>query len=138
MDKSVFLLTVIQNLSNKIRKIKEQAFRQADYQDLSAASIHYINVISTIHNPTFAELANQLGLSKPSVTLMINKLHEKGYVQKTQSHEDGRVYYISLTEKGKTIATAYNDAQHKVVEHIATRLNHEEIDTLIALLTKIS
>ncbi|MGD9212929.1 MAG: MarR family transcriptional regulator [Desulfobacteraceae bacterium] len=138
MKKSTLLLSVIQTLSKKIRQIKEQEFQQFDYQDLSAASIHYIDVISTMHNPTFVELANKLGLSKPSVTIMINKLIEKGYLQKTRSHEDGRVFYITLTEQGRSIANALNDAHHKVVEHISTRLSGREIETLIALLTKIS
>lgn len=138
MEKGILLLNVIQNLSNKIREIKEREFQQTDYQDLSVASIHYINVISSMHNPTFVELANKLGFSKPSVTIMINKLLEMGYVQKTRSHEDGRVFYIALTEKGKKIAKAYDDAHYKVVEHITAKLSSEEIDTLIALLTKIS
>ncbi len=138
MDKSNFLLSVIQNLSNKIREIKEQEFHQTDYQDVSAAGIHYIDVINNMHNPTFVELSNKMGLSKPSVTLMINKLQEKGYVQKIQSSEDGRVFFISLTEKGKSIARAYKDAHYKVVEHISSCLNNDEINTLIALLTKIS
>lgn len=138
MKKSVLLLAVIQNLSNKIREIKDHQFRQTAYQDLSAASIHYIDVISTMHHPTSVELADKLGLSKPSVTIMVNKLVEKGYVQKTRSHEDGRVFYLDLTETGKTIARAYHKAHYKVVEHIYSRLSREEIETLIALLTKIS
>lgn len=138
MEKGVLLLQVIQNLSNTIREIKEREFHVADYQNLSVASMHYINVISQMHNPTFVELANKLGFSKPSVTIMVNKLLDMGYVEKNRSHEDGRVFYISLTEKGKNIAKAFNDAQYKVVEHVATKLRDEEIDTLIALLTKIS
>ena len=138
MEKSVLLLTVIQNLSNTIREIKEHEFRRTEYQDLSAASIHYIDVMSTMHHPTSVELADKLGLSKPSVTIMVSKLVENGYVQKTRSHEDGRVFYLALTEKGKTIANAYHEAHYKVVEHISSRLSLEEIETLIALLTKIS
>ncbi len=138
MDKSVFLLTVFQDLSSKIHEIKEQAFRRSDCQDLSVANLHYIDVISTLHNPTFVELAKKLGLSKPSVTIMVNKLLEKGYVQKTRSPDDGRVFYITLTAKGRKIATSYHEAQQKVVEYISSKLTPKDVETLIVLLTKIS
>ena len=138
MDKATLLYTTIQNLSSRIRSIKEQALRSPAYQDLSLAAIHYLHTIDGMKDPTFVELADRLGYSKPSVTVMVSKLIDRGFVRKTRSREDGRVYYLSLTTAGAEITAAYEAAQAQVVEHITSKLDSDEIDRLIRLLDKIS
>ncbi len=48
---------------------------------------------------TVSELANKLNLSRPATTQKVNELEKKGYIIKTQSKEDKRVTYLSLSEK---------------------------------------
>lgn len=138
MSKTQYLLTVIQDLSNKIREIKEKEFQTTKYQDIPLSFFHYINAINSLHNPTFLELSNKLKLSKPSITVAVNKLIEREFAKKTQSEEDGRVFHIALTDKGKALAKASENAQLKVVDYISEKLSAEEVDDLVVLLTKIS
>ena len=138
MQKTQYLLQVVQGLSDKIREIKEEEFCTTGYQDIPISYFQYINAINSLHNPTFVELAEKLNLSKPSITVMINKLIEQDYVKKRRSDNDGRAFNIALTEKGKTLVLASERAQLKVVDHISDRLSNEEIEALTTLLTKIS
>lgn len=49
---------------------------------------------------TMAELAKRIHRTKPTVTILVNKLIDYGYVVKERSPNDGRVMNIILTQKG--------------------------------------
>lgn len=44
-----------------------------------------------------SQLAERLNIAKPSVTTALNKLTALGYVIKTQSEDDKRVWRMALT-----------------------------------------
>ncbi len=54
-------------------------------------------IINHKQNMTISELANRLNLSRPATTQKVNELANKGLVIKTQSTEDKRVTYLSLS-----------------------------------------
>lgn len=48
---------------------------------------------------TISDLADYMRLSRPAVTQKVNELVKKGLVIKTQSEQDKRVFYLSLSDK---------------------------------------
>ena len=50
------------------------------------------------------EIAKKLGITPPSMTVMIKKLEGEGYIVKKQDEKDQRMTRIFITEKGKEIA----------------------------------
>jgi len=137
MNQTEELFNVIQSISRKLRDIKEQEIENIKIKDFSLSSFKYIEAIYKMKSTTFIEMAKELKLSKPTVTIMVNKLIEKGFIQKTKSSKDGRVYYLNLTEKGQKIIESYEKIYKKFSERIAELFDKEEMDTLISLLKKI-
>ncbi len=137
MNKAEELLLTIQGVAKKIREIKEKELENAELQDFSMASFRYIEEIYNLKNPTFVELTNQLNYSKPTVTLMVAKLIEKGFVTKTKSKGDGRVFFLGLTTKGEKIIESYNKVYASFINEISSRYNNKEMDTLISLLKRM-
>lgn len=64
---------------------------------------------------TVSQLAAEMFISKGSLSLMISKLENGGFVQKkaAKGADDGRKVYISLTEKGEK---AVKDIRETMVE----------------------
>ncbi len=66
------------------------------------SSEDYLETILKLHRKTGAvrsiDIVNELGYSKPSVSVAMKKLREGGYIQ---VNEDG---FISLTESGEDVA----------------------------------
>ena len=52
---------------------------------------------------TMKEIADAIHRTKPTVTVLVNKLAELGLVRKAQAAEDSRVIYAELTCKGKEL-----------------------------------
>ncbi len=75
--------------------------------------------------------------TKPSVTSIANKLIKLGIVAKHQCHNDGRVYYLKLTDKGQLIYNTYDLVAEKTATIIFDRLSENEVDEFMRLLDKI-
>jgi MarR family transcriptional regulator, 2-MHQ and catechol-resistance regulon repressor len=137
MTKAAELLLTIQGVSKKIREIKEKELESMELQDFSMSSFRYIEEIHNLDNPTFVELTHKLGYSKPTVTLMVAKLIEKGFVTKTKSKGDGRVYFLGLSSKGEKIIESYNKVYSSFINEVSDRYDEKEINTLISLLKRM-
>jgi len=63
---------------------------------------------------TMKELAEKIHRSKPTVTILIDKLVDYGYVTKEKSLEDSRVTYIRLTQQGLELRPIFQQISDKV------------------------
>ena len=66
---------------------------------LSATETFCVEVINALGRPTISELTNFLEISQPNTAYKVANLVKKGYVEKIQSTEDKREYYLELTDK---------------------------------------
>lgn len=134
MDK---LIKQILKLSHMIGQMEEAAIEQFNFSGLTHNQLHYLETISILNNPSITELATCLNLSKPTVTVAIDKLIEKEFVFKTRSDSDRRSTHLHLTEKGKLINQMHDYAHKKIAREFNTKLNSEEIDQIESLLHKV-
>jgi MarR family 2-MHQ and catechol resistance regulon transcriptional repressor len=82
-------------------------------------------------------LGRRVGLTSGSITTAITRLETKHLVQRGQSMEDGRVFIVDLTRKGRRfIEQAF--AQHaQRLNRAVSALTAAERRTLIGLLRKL-
>ncbi|MCP4112375.1 MAG: winged helix-turn-helix transcriptional regulator [Desulfobacteraceae bacterium] len=105
---------------------------------LQVSQIHYLKIIDEAEELTFSRFAEILQITKPSVTGIVSKLIDLGCVNKVQSPDDGRIFFIELTEKGQNIARSKSLTENKMVELIMNALDESEVETLIDMLQKIN
>lgn len=105
--------------------------------ELQLKQFGYVNIIGTKEWITYGELAEILGITKPSVTSIVNKMIRLGIVEKHQCSKDGRVYYLKLTEKGNLIYNTYDLVADKTATIILNKLEPEEVIELVRLLDKV-
>jgi DNA-binding MarR family transcriptional regulator len=86
---------------------------------------------------TMKEIAESIHRTRPTVTVLIDKLVDKGYVAKEKSDSDSRVTYIWLTEKGQGLKSAIEDISKKLNELVYGDLTDEESALLEKALEKI-
>jgi DNA-binding MarR family transcriptional regulator len=131
------LIKTISKLSGMLVQEEEAAIKQFNLSELTFTQMHHLEVINMLVNPSITELAVSLKLTKPTVKVSVDKLIEKDYVFKVQSDTDKRSAHLHLTEKGNLINQMHDYAHRRIVESILKRLNKEETELLIKLLTKV-
>ena len=137
MEKKEHLFIVFENLIKIKSECSCQIFSECGLSDITLKQIGYLKAIDEHGEVTFSRLAKITRNSKPTITEMVNKFAKMECVYREKSPEDGRIFYIRLTEKGQMIARAEENALMKVIEKMANSLDEKEIDTLIKILGKI-
>jgi DNA-binding MarR family transcriptional regulator len=130
MDK--ILLEFINTLDHSLKRLQTDGFSH-----LTVSQFQYIDAIATLGQPTITEIANRLGFSKASVTTGINRLVELGFVVKTQSESDKRIFHVSLTETGDKLVAAKFQTLKEYGEFIRSALSADEARQFEAILTKL-
>ena len=75
---------VIVDTYRSILRVEENILKRSDQTDLSISEIHMLEAVGKgkDRRRTISELAEVLNITLPSVTVAINKLMKKGYVEK--------------------------------------------------------
>ncbi len=81
------------------------------------------------------ELCRRLYLDCGTMTPVLKKMEESGWITRCRCKEDERVVYAELTEKGWALRENVKEIPHKVGEYIT--LPHEDTLSLYTLLHKL-
>jgi DNA-binding MarR family transcriptional regulator len=121
------LNTVLVDTFRLILKVEEQMLKSAGRMNLSINEIHLIEAVGKQkEGRTISELAVEIGITLPSVTVAINRLMKKDYVQKTKREGDGRMVYVTLTRAGEKINHVHRYFHKQMIRDIAHELSPDE------------
>lgn len=107
-------------------------------EELSIKQLKYLKLLNKSCGVTTSQLAEELNLSKPSITEMVKKFIKFGYVYKQACPQDGRVYYLKLTEVGQEIVNIDEMTQVYLADRLVKALSEEDVHTLIQILEKLA
>jgi DNA-binding MarR family transcriptional regulator len=82
------------------------------------------------------ELSKLLGIDTGLMTRMLDKLEEKGLLERSRSIEDRRVVNLALTEKGDAIAARIPEIAPEVLNARLKNFSKAEFEELRRLLNK--
>lgn len=111
-------------------------YNEIHFDRIKGSRFKYLKEIHARGKTTLTELAEHFDLSKPTVTEVINVFEENGFITKEKSTEDKRVYYISLSEMGRTLATTNILESKRAVDKMFDVLNKKDIKTLVKIFNK--
>jgi DNA-binding MarR family transcriptional regulator len=136
-DRKEHLYVVFENLLKIKNGCSCEVFSECGLSDITVKQIGYLKTIDEHGEVTFSGLAKITRNSKPTITEIINKFVRMECVYRDRCPDDGRIYYIRLTEKGQMIARSEKHALLKMIEKMADSLDEDEMDTLIHILSKL-
>jgi len=128
---------IIAKLSAYMGRMEEEAREQYNFKELTLTQMHYLEMISELENPNLTELAAAMKLTKPTITVLVDKLIEKELVYKVQSDADRRSTHLHLTQRGKLINQMHEYAHRRMAEEIEKKIDTDEMSQLTKLLEKI-
>jgi len=92
---------VLVNLINEIWELEGKAIITPEFRDITNNDMHVIEAIGPDSSKNMTSVARELEVTTGTLTIAVNGLVKKGYVERTRSEEDRRVVLISLSGKGK-------------------------------------
>jgi len=86
---------------------------------------------------TMKDIADKIHRTRPTVTVLVDKLEKLGYIKREISQEDSRYTYIVLTKKGQDFKPIFEKISENLNNMLYKNLSEEESDILENLLQKI-
>jgi len=135
------IVKAINSLSDSMRecmrKYKEETPDGKELFNLTITQLHYLHAIREMVNPTITELAEKIGVQKSTVTVALNKLLQREYIEKIPSETDLRVIHVSLSMKGKKLIQIEDMGYYHFADQIMAALDEGERETFTCLLGKV-
>jgi len=117
------------------RKISEEMERS----DLTKAQHGLLHVLLREAEPlTPQEIARRCDVTPATVTGILNKLEDGGFVERLRVSPDRRVVHVRVTKKGEASMHEWRETFQRHLGEVMSPLSEGEMRTLVALLTRIA
>lgn len=131
------LNTVLVELFNEILHIEEKALITEEFKDISVTDMHIIEAVGIEQPRTMSEIAKRLSVTMGTLTIGVNGLVRKGYVERTRGQKDRRIVYASLTAKGNAAYLHHMRFHEEMIEAVVKGVSKEEAKLLTKSLTNL-
>ncbi|WP_170924913.1 MarR family winged helix-turn-helix transcriptional regulator [Candidatus Enterococcus clewellii] len=122
---------------NDILTIEESELKKSKFKDLSITEMHTIEAIGMYKRKTSSEVAKELAITVGTLTVAINNLVKKDYVERIRSEDDRRVVKLGLTKKGKLLYRVHQHFHRDMVKNILNGMEPEEERALLKALKNL-
>ena len=103
---------------------------------LTLPQMHTIEILGASGNLRMKELAEKMGITTGSLTVLVDRLEKKGLVGRTPHEEDRRSIRVSLTDKGMKHFQEHHNLHARLTQEITGPLSPDEISSMIDLFKK--
>ncbi|NLB29873.1 MAG: winged helix-turn-helix transcriptional regulator [Clostridiales bacterium] len=105
---------------------------------LTAVETFCVEVVHALGSPTINEFAKFVGISQANAAYKVQNLIEKGYVIKSRSAVDRRVYHLHVTDRFYDYLRLSTDYVGIVMSRITERVGRADADALERILNIIA
>ncbi len=95
---------VAQNMFHVLPLIKKRLLHMDLVQREHGTPLSHVQVLAMLNDVgtmSVSEISRRLGIAKPNITPLVDRLYESGYVDRQHDENDRRVVNIVLLEAGK-------------------------------------
>jgi DNA-binding MarR family transcriptional regulator len=116
------------------------AFYKYIGEPLKLRHVEFTILMLVKSNPavTQKQLAQTLAVSAPNITILLDRLEDKGWIERVRSATDRRVQHIHLTETGAEIAQQSHQISLQCEREMLKHLTPGERVMLLELLDKVA
>ena len=133
MDKNLLLFSLFR-LSKELHK---QSAPDFEALGLYRGQPHLINILREKEGKTMGEIASRVRSEPATLSKMVKRMEQNGFVSRRVDAEDHRITRIYLTEKGRSLGKKIDEVHRRFDVALRAPLTEEEQSTLEQLLTKI-
>ena len=123
---------------NDILYIEEKALKEGSFNDVSITEVHTIEAIGMYEKKMMSEVAKNLDITVGTLTVAVNKLVKKDYVQRFKSEDDKRIVLIGLTKKGRLLYRVHDKFHKDMVRETINGMSEDETRILAEALGRLN
>jgi DNA-binding MarR family transcriptional regulator len=128
---------VAEHLLSRAAVLVRLLVKQVRSRDISRTEMEVLSIL-TDGPRKITELTELEGIAQPTMTLLVKRLQEKGWVQREGLPEDGRVVIVSLTKAGSTAQEKFRAQFLAALRADLQELSDQQLEELSAATETLS
>ncbi len=117
---------VLKDLFYKILRLQERNVSQSSGSAVSRTEMHILEAVQDEPDATLTHIADTMGITKPTVSVSVARLTEKGLLKKAVSEKDKRKSILKLTEAGEICCHKHRQFHDMMIEGLVRDFKIEE------------
>ncbi|WP_189032290.1 MarR family winged helix-turn-helix transcriptional regulator [Paenibacillus albidus] len=131
------ILAAIGRIHRRSNKFIERELKRHQIHGIAPSHGDILFQLYTKEFLTMNQLSCSIDRDKSTITALVEKLVHLGYVNKGQDPQDGRVYRLSLTDKGRELQPVFDKVSEALLAAVYEHFTADEKAQLMGLLNKI-
>lgn len=137
MEKTQQIIRRIGGIHDSIHRFISGYIEQCEKECLVPSHGELLTALFSGREFTMGDLAREIRKTKPTVTVLVEKLVRCGYVIRERDARDGRISYIRLTEKGWGLKPVLEDILSSLEMRLFSGFTVQEKNNLEEMLFRI-
>lgn len=129
---------VLVKLVNEIWKLEGDAIITKEFKDITNNDMHVIEAVGLGDGRNMSSIAKKLNVTVGTLTIAMNNLVNKKYVERRRSEKDRRVVLIKLTDRGVSAYKHHEDYHRQMIEAIMEKIDESELPVLMKMLDGVT
>lgn len=96
-----------------------------------------LRLLSQNQPQMMSQLAKEFGVTASYTTIVVDKLLQKGYVNRERSKRDRRIVELTVTESGESVIKELDKIRRDYLHKAFENLTDEQLKTLNSLVSKL-
>lgn len=142
MDKGIDEMSnLFVRVFNQILSREEQSFKNMGFKDLTLREVHVLEAVFALYatgNNRMSEIAKYLSITPGSLTVSVNGLVNKGYLERQNNPGDRRVVLIVPTDKAENVYKIHSKSRNEMIAEIVAQMQPCDNDWLYEVFQKLN
>jgi DNA-binding MarR family transcriptional regulator len=117
---------IIEQLEPVIARQRKALVQQGCYRQISSTQLHVLYMLVSQGATPMSRLAEQLDVSLPNVTGLVERMVERGIVERLRPVDDRRVVEVRITAAGSFILDQIDMVKRQQMANVIARLTPDQ------------
>ncbi|WP_453996100.1 MarR family winged helix-turn-helix transcriptional regulator [Bacillus nitroreducens] len=119
------------------RELQERIKDDMMKNNLSITEFSVLEVLFHKGKQTIQQIGKSILITSGSMTYVIDRLEQKGFLKRSACPDDRRAIHVTLTDDGFELMSKIMPEHEDYVDGVFDALSSDEVDTLVDLLKRV-
>ena len=110
-----YILSLIARIQRHGNRFIESELRKRDIRDIAPSHGDILFQLYQHDSLTMQALSKKIDRDKSTVTVLVDKLVKRGYVEKSRDSHDARVFRLILTDQGRNLRAIFEEISDDLI-----------------------
>ncbi|SDK48597.1 MarR family winged helix-turn-helix transcriptional regulator [Sediminibacillus albus] len=131
------LIDIYTSAMNEVNRRVNILMNEQVHQELTSDQFATLRYVQKKQPCTSSDIAHEFAIGKSAVTAQINRMVERGLIDRQRDEEDRRIVYLSLTPTGEETMAEGTQRLYEVLGEILSEFSEQEIERFVQSLEKL-